>query len=169
MIAKEIPGYGGFYSITEDGFVISNSKKFKYSKNKFLKNSITEDGYLFVRLQLNGGSKKCSIHRLIAISFIPNPNDYEQVNHMDGNKLNNSISNLEWCSRKQNMIHASINNLMQKGSSRPSSKLTESQAIEIKNSNLSGKQLSLIYGVSKNTVLLIKRGLKWKYLNSDNS
>ena len=67
------------------------------------------------------------------------------------------------------MKHAALNNLMQNGSDRPSSKLTEQQAIEIKTSKLSGSELAKIYGISKNTALLIKRGLKWSYLKCDNA
>ena len=57
--------------------------------------------------------KKIAIHRLIATAFIENPNKYEIVNHKDGNKHNNNIENLEWCSQKQNIQHAHDNNLIQ--------------------------------------------------------
>ena len=166
---KEISGYNGNYTISEDGVVLSNNAKFLNRADKSIKHLLTDDGYEFVRLSLNSKMKKHFIHRLIAQHFIPNPQGLEQVNHIDGNKRNNKISNLEWCSRQDNMKHAALNNLMQNGSGRPSSKLTEQQAIEIKNSKLSGSQLSKIYGISKNTALLIKRGLKWSYLKCDNA
>lgn len=64
-------------------------------------------GYVFVSL----GSSSKLLHRIIAQHFIPNPNNYPEVNHIDGNKLNNHYSNLEWCTAKQNTQHAIINNL----------------------------------------------------------
>jgi hypothetical protein len=165
----EVLGYNGNYTISEDGVILSNSGRFLNKEDKSITHSLTDDGYEFIRLSLNYKIKKHFVHRIIAQHFIPNPNGLEQVNHIDGNKRNNVISNLEWCSRQDNMKHAALNNLMQNGSDRPSSKLTEKQAIEIKNSKLSGSELAKIYGVSKNTALLIKRGLKWSYLKCNNA
>ena len=145
----EILGYNGNYTISEDGVILSNSAKLSKKADKSITHSLTEDGYEFVRLSLNYKVRKHFVHRLIAQHFIPNPNGLEQVNHIDGNKRNNAISNLEWCSRQDNMKHAALNNLMQNGSDRPSSKLTEEQAIEIKNSKLSGSELAKLIVAAK--------------------
>lgn len=161
-----IPGYNNRYILTPEGVVYSNSNRTK--RDGVVKISISEDGYSYVRLCADGKVKKHFIHRLIAQAYIPNEFNLEQVNHIDGNKSNNTIGNLEWCSRLDNMRHASKHGLMQKGQNRPSSKITEKDAVEIRNSNLCGRELAQIYGISKNTVLLIKRGIKWAYLNSDN-
>ena len=66
-----------------------------------------QDGYLYVVLtDYEGQNKKYRLHRLIAQTYIPNPNNLPQVNHIDGNKYNNDVSNLEWCSAKENTAHA---------------------------------------------------------------
>ena len=88
------------YLITPEGEVI-NKKTGKYKKT-FISNS----GYKRVTLWINGIQKKMSVHRLVAETFIPNPNNYNQVNHIDGNKTNNNAKNLEWVNRSENQKHA---------------------------------------------------------------
>lgn len=61
--------------------------------------------------QVKAGNQWVSVHRLLALAFIPNPKNYETVNHIDGNKQNNSLNNLEWCSRTENIYHAMDNGL----------------------------------------------------------
>ena len=68
-------------------------------------------GYLRVKLSKNNKPKRVMLHRIIAEAFIENPNNYKTVNHKDGNKLNNSIENLEWCTQSENCIHAIKNGL----------------------------------------------------------
>ena len=67
-----------------------------------LKPKVQKNGYLFVRL----GYKEMRIHRLVAIAFLDNPNNKAEVNHLDGDKFNNCLSNLEWATKKENMEHA---------------------------------------------------------------
>ena len=90
---KDIQGYEGMYQISSHGRV----RSFKYNKPKILKPQRHYKGYLFITLHKNGISKKYKIHRLVAQAFIPNPNNYPQVNHKDEIKHNNNINNLEWC------------------------------------------------------------------------
>lgn len=85
------------YLIFDDGRIYS-----KYRK-KFLKIFISEDGYCKVHLRINGKPKQYRVHRLVAITFIPNPDNLETVNHKDENKQNNDISNLEWMSKQDNI------------------------------------------------------------------
>lgn len=94
---KDIPGYEGKYAITSCG------KVWSYYINNFLSQHIDRKGYQRVMLHLNGKQKLWSVHRLVAITYIPNPNNFPEVNHKDENKLNNSINNLEWCDRKYNL------------------------------------------------------------------
>ena len=108
-IWKEMPDYEGLYQISNRGRIKSVSRiknagsKFKYvSKEKLLKQQITKDGYLSVFLCKNGERKCLSVHRLVAIAFIPNDGKLSDVNHKDENKLNNSVDNLEWCSKEYN-------------------------------------------------------------------
>ena len=76
--------------------------------NKILKQNITGKGYLGCVVSLGSKNKKQSIkiHRAVAECFIPNPNNYQQVNHIDGNKKNNLYSNLEWCDNRYNTLHS---------------------------------------------------------------
>lgn len=88
------------YLITCDGRVQS------LQDYKYLKLSKNPNGYYKISLSLNGNKDQVLIHRLVALHFIPNPYGYEQVNHKDGDKANNNVSNLEWCSREQNIQHS---------------------------------------------------------------
>ena len=97
------------YSITENG-IITNIKTMCIKKHWLGKN-----GYYYVDLQQNGIKQKIAIHRLLAIHFIPNSSNKEQVNHIDGNKLNNNVSNLEWVTRQQNTQHAFRTGLAKSG------------------------------------------------------
>lgn len=90
----------------EDYLIDENGKVYSIRKNKWLKTHINKYGYEKVVLQKNKFRKTLSVHRLVAIAFIPNPNNYPQVNHIDGEKTNNNVSNLEWCTPKHNMNEA---------------------------------------------------------------
>ncbi|QAU05468.1 HNH homing endonuclease [Klebsiella phage K1-ULIP33] len=71
-------------------------------------------GYLGVRLYHEGNGKTLKIHRLVALAFLSNPDNLPQVNHIDGDKSNNDVTNLEWCSNEYNMRHAADNDLLNK-------------------------------------------------------
>ena len=73
---------------------------------RILKLFVRNDGYHHVGLYLNGKQKYQLIHRLVAITFIPNPENKREVNHIDGDKTNNRVSNLEWSTRSENVSHA---------------------------------------------------------------
>ena len=110
------------------------------------------------------------IHRLIAQAFIPNPDPDKliQINHKDGNKLNNTISNLEWCTNQQNAIHAHKIGLKVGliGEDNSNSKLSEKQILEIRsryeNGNILQRELGEIYGVGQTQISRIVRNKLWK-------
>jgi len=85
------------YTIDEAGNVWSTKT------NKYLKPAYNKGGYASVELFNENGSKRLLVHRLVAAAFVPNPNNYPQVNHKDENPSNNSADNLEWCTAKYNM------------------------------------------------------------------
>ena len=95
---KWIDGYEDMYKIYKNGSVES----YKKSKPIILKTQINKCGYIRVQLCKNGERKKFSIHRLLAIHFINNPNGYLVVDHIDINKLNNSLENLRWVTQSMN-------------------------------------------------------------------
>jgi len=99
---RDIAGFEGKYQISNLGRVKSILK----TMTKIRKPRIHSSGYWCLNLTVNYKWKSVTIHRLIAIAFIPNPNNYRTVNHIDGNKQNNDISNLEWCTQKENCKHA---------------------------------------------------------------
>ena len=112
-IWKDIKGFEGRYQVSNFGNIKSLPKLHKYNrgyyltKEKILKNNIGQRGYLYVNLSNeNHYSKGYQIHRLVAQAFIPNIENKPCVNHIDGNKRNNIVSNLEWCSYLENNIHA---------------------------------------------------------------
>ena len=76
-----------------------------------MKQKIQNSGYLYVTLCINNKAKNMLVHRLVALTFIPNPEKYEFVNHKDGNKKNNHVDNLEWCTNAYNIRHAYKNGL----------------------------------------------------------
>ena len=95
---KDILGYEGLYKISDKGRV----KSIGYKKERILKPGRDKYGYLLVSLCKNHKIKYCHIHRLVALTFILNPNNLPQVNHKDEDKTNNRVENLEFCDRKYN-------------------------------------------------------------------
>lgn len=94
-----------YYDIYEDGRVYS------HYRDRFLKIQHNRNGYCYVSLFANGEAKIYFVHRLVAMCFLDNPNEYPHINHKDGNKDNNHWSNLEWCTPLQNNVHARLTGL----------------------------------------------------------
>jgi hypothetical protein len=94
-----------YHTITKTGII-------KNTKTKRIKSQwVGKNGYSYVDIIEDGKATKVAVHRLLAKQFIPNPENKRTVNHIDGNKLNNSLDNLEWATDKENMQHAYDNNL----------------------------------------------------------
>ena len=125
---KSIIGYEGHYEVSNTGRVRSlSSAKGKWGIE--LKPQCHK--YLRVCLKKDGINSWRSIHRLVAIHFIPNPFNLPEVNHKDGNKLNNNDSNLEWITSSGNKIHATLNVLYAHGENHGKAKFTDEQVINI--------------------------------------
>ena len=120
-IWKDIPEYEGLYqasnfgkikSIKREHYIPSLNKIIFIDNNKILKPAISKDGYKTVVLTKNKKRKTYKVHKLIALTFISQKDDKLQVNHKDGNKLNNNVENLEWCNNSENIKHAYDNKLI---------------------------------------------------------
>ncbi len=110
---KDIPSYEGIYKISDTGKVRSVERYVKHRKNQILikgrirKLKSHRSGYLCIDLHKGESVDKWfQVHRLVGIAFIPNPDNKPEINHIDGNKSNNHYTNLEWCTRSENMKHA---------------------------------------------------------------
>lgn len=133
---KQIKKYPNYY-VTKEGLVFSSKS------NKFLKQSFDQQGYARVGIYIgNYKSKTIKVHRLIAETFIDNPLNKKDVNHKDGNKSNNCVENLEWCTRSENMKHAYENGLKT---------ITEKQIKGVKN-RFSKKVLDTETGIIYNSL-----------------
>lgn len=110
-IWKDIEGYNNKYQISNYGRIKSLCDNHLMKREVILKPRIANNGYLYINLYKNSKCKTKRIHRLVAETFIDNPNNLPQVNHIDGNKLNNKANNLEWVSASDNCKHAYINGL----------------------------------------------------------
>lgn len=107
-IWKPIKGYEGRYCVSNMGRIMSLERNVRSRgkiKQRIMKQCNARKGYKTVSLYIDGKRKRNIVHRLVAEAFIPNPNNYNQVNHIDENKSNNAAYNLEWCTAKQNMNH----------------------------------------------------------------
>jgi len=112
-IWKVIEGYEGYYEVSNLGRVKSlrrwrrSGKGGYFQKEKILKTSIYEKAkYFSVELYKDSKRKRMTVHRIVAQAFITNPDNKQTVNHIDGNRHNNCIENLEWCTQKENIHHA---------------------------------------------------------------
>ena len=103
---RDIKGYEGLYQISNWGRVKSLPRKYAQKTEKILKNCKNGSGYYLVVLNKNGESKNHHIHRLVAEAFIHNPDNLPIINHKNGNKLNNSVENLEWCTYSHNTLES---------------------------------------------------------------
>ena len=105
---KDVPGYEGKYQVSSCGNVKSLKRQHPYNKcyvEKAMK-PVKQRGYLYVMLWNDGSGKWKPIHRLVAEAFLYKPEGKQQVNHIDGNKHNNNLTNLEWVTASENVQHS---------------------------------------------------------------
>ena len=169
---KDIEGYDGFFQVSNLGRVKSagGQRGTCYRKERIRSLSIAKDGYVKVRLQCDDKDKTVKVHRLVAEAFIPNPEGKDTVNHIDGDKTNNSVDNLEWIDRSEQMYHAYKLGLKESrvGSNNSNAKLTDEQVREIRRLYVPQSveygtvALGKKYGVSNRVIGLIVRGRAYK-------
>lgn len=171
-IWKKVEGYENIYEVSNHGniqsidhFVVG--KKSRTQKGRVLSVSISTKGYHQVSLSLLGRRFHTGVHRLVAKAFLANPDNKEQVNHKDGNKSNNHVSNLEWATNQENIIHAYKNNLVKLnyGEKHHQCRFTNNQIKELKRklaNGVSGSSISKEYKISQAAVSQIKKGKTYK-------
>lgn len=163
-IWKDIRGYDGLYEISNLGYVRRKEhidtkcrQGYRVFKTRDLKSWHNYKGYLKVSLSKNNNSHEKFVHRLVAEAFIPNPLMLPQVNHIDGNKDNNCVDNLEWCTCKENIKHSYENNLVDAEKRASSRKDNHNVVFNGEIMNLS--KFSRLSGISRSKAYnLLKKG-----------
>lgn len=148
-------------------YLISNfGRIYSFKSNRFIQQRVN-GRYLRCSLYCRGGISNTNvlIHRLVAKYFVFKPNGCNVVNHIDGNRMNNNYTNLEWCTQKQNVIHACKNGLIKRnfGSDVAGSKLTKDQVMQIVNlkGRFNGLEVANMFKVSRTTIFDIWSGRKY--------
>lgn len=161
---KDIAGYKGRYQVSDMGRV----KSILFKKELILKHGFNRCGYNYINLSKDKVYVSKTVHRLVALAFISNPENKPQVNHKDGDKNNNSVLNLEWNTSKENNTHSFKTGLNkgQKGIVNKNSKLSEEQVKEIR---LIGKTRTLIsiakeFNVGKSSISYILNRDSWQHI-----
>ena len=162
---KIIPKCKELYQVSNFGRV----KSFHNGKSKILKPCLNRMGYLLIHLYVDGKRKVFLIHRLVALCFVSNPENKTTINHKDGHPLNCHVSNLEWVTPLENSRHAVERSLSSSGEDRPNAKITNQQALYIRENpdNLTGTVLAKKFGVDKATISEIQTGKKWKQIGGN--
>ena len=164
-IWKDIEGYEGLYQVSSEGRIKSLARYIKnnlcgelYKEEKIKKITYNPKlKYGVIGLSYNGNNKQEYIHRIVAKTFIPNPNNLPEVNHKNGLKHDNRVENLEWNTHNENIQH-SINVLgnRQDGEYNNASKLTNNDVLKIRNDNRIHREIAKDYGVSRSCITIIK-------------
>lgn len=157
-IRKEIQGYPN-YEVSNYGKVYN-----KKTGSEIKTNYCEPTGYYNLSLCNNGLRKTHMIHRIVLMTFIENKQNKEQVNHINGDKSDNRLDNLEWATRSENQKHAIRLGLRSAaGVKNSQAKLNDIIALEIFNSNLKGRMIARQYNISVSTVSQIKNGKIWTH------
>lgn len=152
-------------------YITDNGEVFSKRKNGFRKlvSPIGKDGYNKIGLCQNGNRTYYRVHRLVAECYISNPNNFEQVNHINGIKTDNRVDNLEWVSHSGNITHAYKTGLIPSGEKSHMSKLKKEDVdfirknYEYKSKKYNSKTLSKMFGVGYAVILRIVKNKLWKY------
>ena len=158
---RDIEGYEGYYRVSNLGRVKSlQTKAYSHKekcaivvmREKILKQFPNTDKYLMVDLRKDGTRNTQKVHRLVAKAFIPNTNNYPQVNHKDENKQNNTVENLEWCNSQYNNTYGTAKQRMAQKKMKKVIQISASG--EAVNEWNSIQEATKDLGVSKNTIAL---------------
>ena len=175
----DVPGYEDYYEINAAGVVwskprhvnspICGGRRLRPAKRMSI---FLTAGYPAFSVSKNGKDRPMPLHRVLAMIFIPNPDNKPEINHIDGDRANFALSNLEWCTHKENMRHAHRTGLIPPSQIGPgershAAKLNDEKVREIKRRLLSGEtQISIAhdYGVVQGTIGFIASGETWSHI-----
>lgn len=151
----------------EDMYEVSSTGEVRNRQTLHIK-SQRYDRYGYKRVTLYPSNKTYTIHRLVMLVFFPDDVN-EEINHKDGNKTNNNIDNLEWCTSSHNSLHRSnvLHPDMIVGEKNPMAKISESTAKEIKYGSFTGlnnREIGELFGVASEVVRRIRSGQRWKHI-----
>ncbi len=170
---RPMAGFEGLYEIDTNGNIWSLNYRHIPGYRHRIKARIVPEGYWRVGLYRDKAPIACLVHRLVAATFIPNPENKPFINHKDGDRQNTHVSNLEWCTPKENIVHAAtVLGTMRYGEDNPSSKLKEAQVLAILSEySLSPRQMSQSkiaakYGVSPTIIWAIVNKKVWRHLHT---
>lgn len=166
--AKEIwrwvNGYEGLYMVSDHGRVMSMPGTYEFrdgmrsKSGRLMELQDNGKGYKMVPLSRSGKTEFRTVHRLVAIAFLENKENKPDVNHIDGNKSNNRLSNLEWVTKKENMAHA--RDVLQ---TVPTNRdFTEEQIIAIRSDERCEREIADEYGVTQSTINAIRTGRTYR-------
>lgn len=162
---REIEGYEELYEISNIGRV----KSLLFNREKILNLIMHSQGYHRVKLSKYNKPTHFLVHRLVGGAFILNTLNKPEINHKNGIKTDNRVSNLEWVTHKENLEHAANNNLLKpiRGEKHGMSKLNELQVRIIRRlmGEITKREMALIFNVGATTIGDIINKKKWKHLN----
>lgn len=167
ILWRTVPGYPA-YEVSLEG-VVRRRQGFRCRRApRVLAPFIRANGYAQIVLHQDGGRRRFGVHQLVALAFLgPKPSPLHQVAHLDGQRLNNHVSNLAWLLPIENDAHKDLHGTRLRGSQIPSAKLTEAQVALIRQALATGSRqcvLAQVYGVSDSAVSLIARNQTWRHV-----
>ena len=174
---KDIPGFRDVYQVSnlgrvrsKDHYVFASNGMKRIQYGRILRTAISKKGYVQVSIMIDSNKRfHTGVHRLVAKCFIPEINGKDQVNHIDGDKLNNKVDNLEWCNNSENQKHAVFNNLINHnyGENHHNSKLTYQDVNFIRTKIEQGvtqREIAKEYNISATSITQIKHNRTYKNL-----
>ena len=164
---RTVPGYPA-YEVSVDG-VVRRCQGFRCRRaHRVLVPFVRPNGYAQILLYQGGQRRRFGVHQLVALAFLgPKPSPQHEVAHLDGQRLNNHVSNLAWLLHSENERHKDLHGTRLRGSQIGNAKLTEAQVVLIRQALAVGIRqcaLAQTYGVSDSTVSLIARATTWRHV-----
>ena len=163
---RDLPGWIG-YRVGDDGSIWScrTSLRFSSATNwRRMRPKLDRYGYRTVTLRGDGIKKSQTVHQLVLFAFVGPKPEGHQCRHLDGNRSNNAITNLEWGTPRENCADRDQHGHTQRGRTHYRAKLTEQDVVAIRNSPMTNRELAIVYSVSDVMISFVKRRRFWKHV-----